>query len=167
MHRWNIGHSKEITLILHARIQSLIKSLRDTILGYVWCQNDISEKPFPVKLDILYNKCSKIKMWNGSEMGERKRKMDNVKCEIEYHISYIYIKREMCDGKWSVNFNLKLEMGNLKTRMVTLKLNCNIEIEILYWNWIMKMDMKWEMWIWLCNVTLERWNLKLDKTLKN
>ena len=90
--------------------------------------------------------------------------MWNVKLNIIYHI---YIKREMCDGKWSVNFNLKLEMGNLKTRMVTLKLNCNIEIEILYWNWIMKMDMKWEMWIWLCNVTLERWNLKLDKTLKN
>ena len=86
--------------------------------------------------------------------------MWNVKLNIIYHI---YIKREMCDGKWSVNFNLKLEMGNLKTRMVTLKLNCNIEIEILYWNWIMKMDMKWEMWIWLCNVTLERWNLKLDK----
>ena len=90
--------------------------------------------------------------------------MWNVKLNIIYHI---YIKREMCDGKWSVNFNLKLEMGNLKTRMVTLKLNCNIEIEILYWNWIMKMDMKWEMWIWLCNVTLERWNLKLDKALKN
>ena len=148
MHRWNIRHPKEITLIIYARFQSLIKSLRDTILGYVWCQNDISEKPFPVKLDILYNKCSKIKMWNGSEMGERKRKMDNVKYEIEYHISYIYIKREMCDGKWSVNFNLKLEMGNFKARIVTFKLKFYIGIEMWKWTWGGKCEFGYAMWHW-------------------
>ena len=155
MHRWNIRHPKEITLILYARFQSLIKSLRDTILGYVWCQNDISEKPFPVKLDILYNKCSKIKMWNGSEMGERKRKMDNVKCEIEYHISYIYISNEKCvmgNEVWILIWNWKWEI--LKQEwwhwnwIVTLKLKFYIGIELWKWTWSGKCEFGYAMWHW-------------------
>ena len=167
MHRWNIRHLKEITLILYARFQSLIKSLRDTILGYVWCQNDISEKPFPVKLDILYNKCSKIKMWNGSEMGERKRKMDNVKCEIEYHMGY-WISNEKCvlgNEVWILIWNWKWEILKQKlwhwNWIVTLELKCDIGIEMRYWNCIVKMDIEWEMWTWkheIYNVEHEMWN---------
>ena len=77
--------------------------------------------------------------------------MWNVKLNIIYHI---YIKREMCDGKWSVNFNLKLEMGNLKQELwhwnwiVTLKLKCDIGIEMWKLTWNGKCEFGYAMWHW-------------------
>ena len=153
MHRWNIRYPKEITLIIYARIQSLIKSLRDTMLGYAWCQNDIPEKPFPVKLDILTTNVAKLKC----EM-DLKWERENVRW-IMWNVklnSYgiLDIKWEMCYGKWSFNFNLKLEMGNLKQELwqwnwiVTLKLKCDIGIEMWKLTWNGKCEFGYAMWHW-------------------